>query len=254
MMRLAGEATAMLEGKLAVITGASRGIGAAVAQLLSKAGARVVLTARDRRALNSVAAKLTTRGLVIVADLRDQESVSRLVRATEAKAGSPDIVINLAGVWHDKKSLYQGPRLWETPSERLAEVLDVGVHGAFRLSRGFLPGMVKRGSGHIIQIGCGFAGPHEAIGWLHYYVSNKALAAFTAGLAAELRPHNIRVNCIAPWFVATDYVRKFYPKEWKTALSPARVAETMMALVAGPLSSDISGQVIEMRSDLDAQS
>jgi 3-oxoacyl-[acyl-carrier protein] reductase len=242
----------LLKGKLAVVTGASRGIGAETARLLSKNGARVVLTARDRGALSDVAETLSGPAIIIPADLRKQKSIDRLVRETESKAGIPDILVSVAGVWHNTVTRYQGPSLWETPSEQIEEVVDVGLLGAFRFTRGFTPGMVKRGSGHIVQIGCGFAGPHEAVGWLHYYVVNKALAELTAGLAAELRPHQVKVNCLAPWFVATEYTRKFYPKESQTALSPMRVAETIVALLAGPLSSDISGQIIELRSNLDS--
>ncbi|MGH9238074.1 MAG: SDR family oxidoreductase [Vicinamibacterales bacterium] len=240
----------MLAGKLAVVTGASRGIGAEVARLLSSAGARLVITARHEDALRHVAGSLKGPALVVPADLRDQQSTDRLIAETEAHAGIPDIVVNIAGVWHNQSTLYQGPRLWETPTEQIAEVLDVGLHGAFRVARGFLPAMVKRGAeGHVVQIGCGFAGAHEAVGWLHYYVANRALAAFTEGLAAELRPHKIRVNCVAPWFVATDYVRQFYPEQSKTALLPTRVADVIVALLAGPMSLDVSGQVIELRSD-----
>ncbi len=134
---------------------------------------------------------------------------------------------------------------------RVEEVIGVGIIGGMRVTHGFLPAMVKRRRGHVINVGCGFAGPHEAVGWLHYYVANQAIAAMTAGLAAELRSSRIQVNCVAPWFVATEYVQRFYRKAAARALSPRRVAETIRALVAGPLSSDVNGQVIELRSDED---
>jgi 3-oxoacyl-[acyl-carrier protein] reductase len=190
---------------------------------------------------------------VFHADLRDEMATEELVESVKATFGAIDILVNAAGVWHDERTRYHGPRLWETPVERIHEVLEVGVRAPFLLTRLLLPGMIQRRSGKILQISAAFArGPHGGAGWLHYYVANKAIEEFAAALAAEVREHDIQVNCIAPWFVATKAVRHFYPSELQThkALHPIEAARVAIFL----LSSDadhISGQVIELRSKHD---
>jgi NAD(P)-dependent dehydrogenase (short-subunit alcohol dehydrogenase family) len=242
---------AKLKGKLILVTGASRGIGATTAQQLAARGANLILSARNAKALKKIASRLRTPTHLISADLLDERSISRFASKAMKLAGTPDALVCIAGVWHNKQERYQGPQFWETSSQRIDEVLGVGLIGSMKLIRAFLPEMIRRQSGHIILLGCGFAGPHEAKGWLHYYVTNKAIAALTRGLAAELRPFCIRVNCIAPWFVATEYVKEFYPDDASRALPPVRVAEAIIDLLVGPLSKDVSGQIIELRSDQD---
>lgn len=236
---------------VAVVTGASRGIGAEIALALSSAGARVALTARSEAALQRQARKLPTDTLVVPADLRSPESVTELARIVTRKWGAPHILVNAAGVWHEGDEKFHGPLFAETPPQQIEQVVGVGLGGAMRVTRAFLPAMTRQRKGHVIQIGCGFSGPAEARGWVHYYVSNLALAAFTRGLAEELRPARIQVNCVAPWYVATKHVKRLYKDEAATALQPKRVAECVLDLVCGPLSRDVSGQVIELRSSLD---
>jgi 3-oxoacyl-[acyl-carrier protein] reductase len=118
------------------------------------------------------------------------------------------------------------------------------------LARQFLPHMIQQRAGKILQISCGFAGPHEAAGWLHYYVTNKAIEAFTRGLAYEARAHEVQVNCIAPWFVATEPVHRFFPGEADRALDPKDVAR-LAAFLLSREADHISGQVIELRSQRD---
>ncbi len=242
----------MKTGRVAVVTGASAGIGAEIARQLSAAGFTVVLTARDRRRLQAVAGKLVGKSLVVPADLRSSQSVKRMAAVVLRQVGVPEAIVNVAGVWHDEKTGFQGPPSWATPFERTEQVIDVGLLGSMRVLRALLPAMVKKRRGHVIQIGCGFAGPHEAKGWLHYYVTNKAISALTEGLAAELRESGIQANCIAPWYVSTEYVKKFYANDAARALAPARVAECVAGLLSGPFASDVSGQTIELRSEGDA--
>jgi NAD(P)-dependent dehydrogenase (short-subunit alcohol dehydrogenase family) len=118
------------------------------------------------------------------------------------------------------------------------------------VARPSLPHMIRQRAGKILQRSCGFAGPHEAAGWLHYYVTNKAIEAFTRGLAYEARAHEVQVHCIAPWFVATEPVRRFFPGESETALDPKDVAR-LAAFLLSREADHISGQVIEVRSKRD---
>ena len=110
--------------------------------------------------------------------------------------------------------------------------------------------MIAAGAGKVIFFSCGFAGPAEAVGWLHYYVTNKAIDALVAGLSVELRPHNVQVNAVAPWFVATEAVQTFYPDQSSQALLPSEVVDTVLFL-ASPPADHISGQSIELRSKRD---
>src|SRR2546421_538562 len=240
-----------LKGKTALITGASRGIGREIAICLATEGARVGLVARSRDALEE-----TRRGIklpevpIFCVDLSDEHAVGQLGPAVTSSLGTVDILVNAAGVWHNEQGKYQGPRLADTPASQIDEVLNVGLRASFLLSRLFLPGMIRERSGKIIQIACGFAGPHEAVGWLHYYVTNKAIEAFTRGLAAELREFEVQVNCIAPWFVASDAALRFFPTESQRALSVQDVARLAIFLASNE-ADHISGQVIELRSKLD---
>lgn len=237
--------------KAALVTGASRGIGREIARSIGEEGARVALVARSRDGLEETRRILNSPNTqVFCADLRDRDAIDQLADQVHKGFGGIDILVNAAGVWHDGGKKYQGPRLSETPANQIQEVLGVGIYASFLLTRSFLPEMIRKRGGKVLQISCGFAGPHEAVGWLHYYVANKAIEAFTTGLAAEMREHQIQVNCIAPWFVATEAVRRFYPTESQKALDPKEVAKLATFLVSSDADS-ISGEIIELRSKLD---
>jgi 3-oxoacyl-[acyl-carrier protein] reductase len=241
-----------LGGKTALVTGASRGIGRQIAQSLASEGARVGIVARSADGLEETRRLVRSQNTsVFCADLRDSSAITALGNAVHCTLGDVDILVNAAGVWHDQNIRYQGPRLAETPVQQINDVLEVGLRAPFLLTKLLLTGMIRRRAGKVLQIGCGFAGPHEAIGWLHYYVTNKAIEAFTAGLAAELREYGVQVNCIAPWFVATEPVRQFFPDDFQKALNPDEVAKLTTFLVSAD-SDHISGQTIQIRSNLDA--
>ena len=241
-------------GKVALVTGASGGIGREIAVALGAAGAQVGLVARSRQGLEDARRLVGQPGTqVYCTDLRDEKAIEKLGESVKASFGAIDILVNAAGVWHDERTKYHGPRLSETPVEQIHNVLEVGVRAPFLLTRLLLPGMARRRTGKILQISAAFAGgPQGGVGWLHYYVANKAIEAFTEALADELREHNIQVNCIAPWFVATEAVQRFYPSESQTqmALQPLELAQVAMFLLSSG-ADHITGQVIEVRSKHD---
>jgi 2-deoxy-D-gluconate 3-dehydrogenase len=104
--------------------------------------------------------------------------------------------------------------------------------------------------GKILQISAAFGSPRGGVGWPHYYVANNAIEAFTAALAVELREHEVQVNCIAPYFVATEAVQRFYPSTFAKAQPPLEVAQVAMFLLSSG-ADHITGQVIEVRSKHD---
>ena len=134
--------------------------------------------------------------------------------------------------------------------KQIDEVFDVGLNGAFHLTRSVLPGMMSAAAGKVVFVSCGFSGASDAVGWVHYYVVNKAIDALVQGLAAELRQHKIQVNAVAPWFVATEAVQKFYPDQAQSALNPGEVVDIALFLASSG-ADHISGQTIELRSQAD---
>ena len=239
-------------GKRVVVTGASGGIGRELVRTLVEQGAFVAASGRSLPDLEQTRALAAHPAQVYLCPGDLRHGADRLGIAAEAlkQLGEVDVIVNVAGVWHDAQRKYQGPLAVDTPPDEIDEVLDVGLKGAFQFTRLILPSLIRCGSGKVIFFSCGFSGPAEAVGWLHYYVANKAVEALVAGLSIELRPHNIQVNAVAPWFVATEAVRCFYPDQITAALAPRDVVDAVLFL-ASARADQISGQTIELRSKSD---
>ncbi|MEO6603229.1 MAG: SDR family oxidoreductase [Polyangiaceae bacterium] len=239
-------------GKRVLVTGASRGIGRELVKALVDQGASVAISGRSVASLEQTRAQCAhpERVHLCPGDLRQRKDIEAIAASALEQLSEVDVLLNVAGVWHDAEGKYQGPMAVDTPAEQIDEVLDVGLKGAFHLTRLVAPRMIAAGAGKVIFFSCGFAGPAEAVGWLHYYVTNKAIDALVAGLSVELRPHNIQVNAVAPWFVATEAVQTFYPDQCSQALLPLEVVDTVLFL-ASPRADHISGQSIELRSRRD---
>jgi NAD(P)-dependent dehydrogenase (short-subunit alcohol dehydrogenase family) len=185
-----------LEGRTSLVTGASRGIGAAIAGALDRAGARVALAARNRAGLEAVAAGLVNDPAILVTDLSTPEAPRELARRALAVLGGVDVLVNNAGVAH------RGPAV-----ELDAEVIDglhaVNVRAPLLLIAALVPSMIDRGRGTIINLSSvsGVVGtPRRAA----YAASKGAIDAATRSLAVELGPWGIRVNSVAPGVVDTD--------------------------------------------------
>jgi 3-oxoacyl-[acyl-carrier protein] reductase len=183
-------------------------------------------------------------------DLRNLDQIDDAVNHVERAYGTVDILLNFAGVWHDDNRAFCGTQLTEISPEEISDVIGIGLQGALFLTRRVLRSMKEKQMGKVVFVSCGFSSPQEAGGWVHYYVVNKAIEALTRGIAAECRPDNIQINCIAPWFVATEAVRRFFPDKLGTALQPGEVARAALLLVSDQ-SDNVSGQVIELRSSKD---
>lgn len=190
-----------LTGKVAVITGASRGIGEAIAHAYARAGASVVLASRKQADLDEVAAEITAAGgraLAVAAHTGSDEAVNALVaRATKA-FGGVDIVVNNAAT-----NPHFGPVMTAEESH-WDKIFDVNVKGYFRVAKACAASMQARGGGKIINI-ASVAGLHPQPGMGVYCVSKAAVIMLTQVLAAELAPHNIQVNAIAPGFIKTKF-------------------------------------------------
>ncbi len=184
-----------LDGKTALITGASGGIGAAIARALHAQGAAVVLSGTRRDALDTLAAELGERAHVCPADLRDPAAADALVAAAEGAAGPLAILVNNAGMTRDGLAIRMKDEDWQA-------VLDVDLTAPFRLARAALRGMLRRRAGRIIAIGS-IVGATGNPGQANYAAAKAGLAGMTRALAQEVASRGITVNLIAPGFVAT---------------------------------------------------
>lgn len=184
-----------LTGKTALITGASGGIGGAIARALHGQGATVVLSGTREAALREVADALGERTHVVAANLSDSAAVDGLVGQAEAAAGPVDILVANAGITRDGLLLRMKDEDWET-------VLRVNLEAYFRLSRAALRGMMKRRWGRIIGI-TSVVGVTGNGGQANYAASKAGMIGFSKSLAQEVASRNITVNCVAPGFIAS---------------------------------------------------
>ncbi|MBL25955.1 MAG: 3-oxoacyl-[acyl-carrier-protein] reductase [Rhodospirillaceae bacterium] len=184
-----------LTGKTALVTGASGGIGGAIAEALHGQGAAVVLAGRRADALESLAKKLGERVHVVVGGLDDADAVAAVAAEAEKATGAIDILVNNAGLTRDGLALRMKDEDWQT-------VLDVNLTASFRLSRACLKGMMKRRWGRIINI-TSIVGVTGNPGQANYAASKAGLIGMSKSLAAEVATRGITVNCVAPGFIAT---------------------------------------------------
>ena len=185
-----------LTGKTALVTGASGGIGGAIAKALHGQGAKVVLSGTRAEALEAVKAGLGGNAFIAQANLSDIASVEALPKAAEEAAGSGiDILVNNAGITKDNLFMRMKDEEWD-------QVIAVNLTAAFRLSRAVLRGMMKRRWGRIIQI-TSVVGATGNPGQGNYAAAKAGLVGMTKSLAAEVASRNITVNAVAPGFIQT---------------------------------------------------
>ncbi|MBV9111423.1 MAG: 3-oxoacyl-[acyl-carrier-protein] reductase [Hyphomicrobiales bacterium] len=239
-----------LSGKTALVTGASGGIGGAIARALHAQGAAVVLSGTRREALEVLASALGERCHVCVANLADPASVEALVPAAEAALGSLDILVNNAGVTRDNLFLRMKDPEWD-------EVIAVNLTAAFRLSRAALKGMMRRRFGRIISV-TSVVGATGNPGQGNYAASKAALTGMTKSLAAEVASRTITVNCIAPGMIATTMTDALNEKQRENVLSriPAGrlgTGEDVAAAavyLASPEAAYVTGQTIHVNGGM----
>lgn len=238
-----------LEGTTSLVTGASTGIGQAIAEAIGKQRGRVAVVGRNSDGLRKTARLVEEAGgqaLTLSADLRNERDITELAETVATQCGTVDVLANVAAVWHDEKTAFFDRQLVDTPVQQIDDVFNVGLRAPILLTRLLLPNMIRKRQGKILNISGTFAS--GGAGWLHYYVSKKALEQFTIGLADELRQHEIQVNCISPSDVATESLRRFFPEDAQTALAPSSVAEAAMFLIASDVADHVTGQVLVVKS------
>ncbi len=230
-----------LAGKVAIVTGGGRGIGRAVARDLAAAGAKVlVVYTRDAAAAEAVAHE--TGGEAVQADVSETVGCERVIAVADGLGGT-DLLVNNAGLTADGLVLRMKDDAWD-------RVMDVNVGGAFRMSRAALPAMVKKRAGAIVNLASVSAIRGNA-GQANYAASKAGLLALTRSLALEMARRNIRVNAVAPGFVATDMTSALTAEQREKAAAtiplgrmgtPEDIAP-MVTFLCGPRAAYVTGQV-----------
>lgn len=223
-----------LTGKCALVTGASGGIGGAIAKALHAQGATVALSGTRVEPLEKLAAELGERAHVVPANLSDPESVANLPKAAEEAMGQIDILVNNAGLTRDNLAMRLKDEDWDA-------VLEVNLKAAFKLSQAVLRGMMKRRWGRIIGI-TSIVGVTGNPGQVNYAASKAGLIGMSKSLAQEVASRGITVNCLAPGFIATAMT---------DALGDDQHEKLKAAIPAGRMGSveDIATSVVYLASD-----
>ncbi len=226
-----------LNGSRAIVTGGSRGIGAAIAEALVREGARVAITGRNRDRAEAKAADLGPTGQVraYAFDVRDLGAVEDFFGAFDREFNGLDILVNNAGVGHFG-------RVDKLTSEEWNAVIETNLNAPFHFTRLAVPRMSAGGGGFILNIGS-LAGKYPFAGGAAYNASKFALAGFTESCMLDLRHLNIRVSTIMPGSVETGFRGAFEPAAWK--LDPASIADMAVHLFKTPIRNLASR--IEMR-------
>lgn len=246
-----------LNGKVALVTGASSGIGAATAMMLAANGARVAINFHQNKdgAEETRTAIVNAGGAAIVvqADVAKSAEVDSLVKRTVDELGPIDVLVNNAG------SLVERLRILELTEERWDEVIDLNLKSAFLCCRAVAGSMMERKTGAIVNVSSIAGRTGGALGSIHYSTAKGGLITFTKGLAKELAPFEIRVNAVSPGVIDTRYHEQFSTPEMIKGYvagiplgrvgTPAEVA-SVICFLASAASSYLAGETIEINGGM----
>ena len=235
-----------LNDKTALVTGASGGIGGAIAGALAEQGAQLVLTGRRREALDSLASQLPGTARVLVADLSSSEGIAALV----SEVGPLDILVNNAGLTRDNLALRMKAEEWQS-------VLDVNLTATFRLIQAVLKGMMKQRYGRIINI-TSIVGVTGNPGQANYAASKAGMIGMTKSLAAEVASRGITLNCVAPGFIKTamtDALSDSQQEALRSAIPMQRMGSVeeiaaAVAFLASEEAAYVSGQTLHVNGGM----
>jgi NAD(P)-dependent dehydrogenase (short-subunit alcohol dehydrogenase family) len=243
------EGSFSLAGRVALVTGASRGIGRAVAQALARAGAAVACGARSVDQVRTAAAEIEAAGGRAVGlrmDVTQSVEIADAVAEAERALGPIDVLVNNAGITLEKRSADLTDEDWDT-------VLTTNLTAIFRCIRAVAPGMIARGRGKIINLGSMY-GRIGVPRYAAYCASKAAVGGLTRSLAAEWARHGIQVNCLAPGYINTDIPREAMADERSRALLLSKVparrigepeeAAALAVYLASPASDFMTGQTV----------
>lgn len=247
-MELLPENLQYLKGKVAIITGASRGIGKAAAVALATQGAKVVINyARSSEAAEATVQEITGAGgeaIAIQADVAQSEAVDNLIKTTLKKFGRIDVLVNNAGITKDTLLLRMKPEQWQA-------VIDLNLTGVFLCTKAVSKTMLKQRSGRIINI-ASVSGQMGLPGQANYSAAKAGVIGFTKTIAKELANRGVTVNAIAPGFIETDMTKDLKSDDIVNSIplgrygKPEEVAGAISFLACDPAASYITGQVLNV--------
>lgn len=242
-----------LENKVALVTGASRGIGAAIADLLAARGAIVVGTATSEAGAAAITARLqqnNAQGIGMVLDVSDPESVKSVLKAIDEQFGAPLVLVNNAGITKDNILMRMKDDEW-------LDVIDTNLNAVYRMARACVRGMTKARWGRIINI-TSVIGSMGNAGQSNYAATKAGVGGFSRALARELGSRNITVNSVAPGFIDTDMTRDL-PEASREAMlkqiplarlgQPEEIAE-VVAFLADDIGGYITGETIHVNGGM----
>ncbi len=243
----------MLNGQIALVTGASRGIGRAIALKLAGMGVTVIGTATTPEGAANISEYLATSGLKgegVVLEVCDQTQVDAVIAHVEKTIGAITILVNNAGITRDNLAMRMKDEEWDA-------VLETNLKSVFRLSKAVMRGMMKARQGRIVNI-TSVVGHSGNPGQANYCAAKAGVAGMTRALARELGSRNVTVNCVAPGFIDTDMTKVLEEKHRESLLSgiplarlgtPEEVASAV-AFLASPEASYITGTTIHVNGGL----
>lgn len=243
-------AAGMLQGEVALVTGASRGIGAAIAHALADAGATVVGTATSASGASAITAALGGAGRGLVLDIANETSVQSAIEDVQNREGSPTILVNNAGITRDNLLMRMKAEEWD-------DVLGTNLSGTFRMSKACLRGMMKAKKGRIISI-ASVVGVMGNAGQANYAAAKAGMIGFSKSLAREIGSRNITVNVVAPGFIDTDMTRVLSAEQRDAMLGQVplgRLGEaldiaTAVVFLASPAGAYITGETLHVNGGM----
>ena len=243
----------MLTGQIALVTGASRGIGQAIAYALGKQGATVIGTATSEAGASNITSNLEAKGIKgcgMVLNVADSNSTAQCIKRVTDKFGSPDILVNNAGITRDNLLMMMKEDQWD-------DIINTNLNSVFRMSKAVIRPMMKKRNGRIINISS-VVGATGNPGQTNYAASKAGLIGFSKSLAREIGSRNITVNTVAPGFIDTDMTRNLseQQKDQLTSQIPlgrlgsADDIAAAVAFLASPSAAYITGETIHVNGGM----
>ncbi len=239
-----------LGGDVALVTGASRGIGAAIAAALAGAGATVIGTATSDSGAGAIGEALGEGGRGVVLDIADDASVEAALKDVQSNEGAPTILVNNAGITRDNLLMRMKAEEWD-------DVISTNLTGVYRLSKGCLRGMMKAKKGRIINI-ASVIGIMGNAGQSNYAAAKAGIIGFSKSLAREIGSRNITVNVVAPGFIDTDMTRALPEDQRNAMLSQVplgRLGESddiasAVLFLASPAAAYVTGETLHVNGGM----
>ncbi|MGF1741664.1 3-oxoacyl-ACP reductase FabG [Vibrio profundum] len=239
-----------LEGKIALVTGASRGIGRAIAELLVERGATVIGTATSENGAAAISEYLGDKGRGLALNVTDVESIESALKTINSDFGALDILVNNAGITRDNLLMRMKDDEW-------TDIMDTNLTSIFRLSKAVLRGMMKKRNGRIINVGS-VVGTMGNAGQANYAAAKAGVIGFTKSMAREVASRGVTVNTVAPGFIETDMTKALTDEQKAATLSqvPAgrlgdpREIASAVAFLASPEAAYITGETLHVNGGM----